>query len=85
MRVKTLCLASNVMVCCLLDEDCGYVDVSDLPSTAKVGAKVDDWEWSTNFAINVLYMSLDFELWRWVYRGCKDPRATGKCGNEAMM
>jgi hypothetical protein len=40
MKVKTLCLASNVMVCCK-DKDCGYVDVSALPATAEVGAKVN--------------------------------------------
>jgi hypothetical protein len=57
MSVKMLCLASNVMVSCA-DKDCGYVDVSDLPATAKVGAKVnvDDHERSTDFAINVLFV-----------------------------
>jgi hypothetical protein len=57
MKVKTLCLASNVMVKCL-DKECGYIDVSDLPpATANVGAKTKtDRERSTDFAINVLYV-----------------------------
>jgi hypothetical protein len=60
MSVKMLCLASNVMVSCA-DKDCGYVhvDVSDLPATAEVRAKVnvDDRERSTDFAIiNVLFV-----------------------------
>jgi hypothetical protein len=32
MEVKTLCIASNVMVYCI-DKGCGYVDVSDMPAT----------------------------------------------------
>jgi hypothetical protein len=55
MEVKTLCLASNIMVSCT-DNDCGYVDVSEQPATARVGAKLDDRERSTDFAINVLYV-----------------------------
>jgi hypothetical protein len=55
MTVKTLCLASNIMVKCK-DNDCGYVDVSDLPATAQVGTRIDDRERSTDFAINVLYV-----------------------------
>jgi hypothetical protein len=55
MKVKTLCLASNVMVCCL-DNTCGYVDVSDQPATAELGEKTDDRERSTDFAINILYV-----------------------------
>jgi hypothetical protein len=58
MNVKTLCLASNVMVSCK-DQDCGYIDVSDMPATAEVGAaKNDDQrrERSTDFAINVLFV-----------------------------
>jgi hypothetical protein len=57
MDVKTLCLASNVMVSCI-DKECGYVDVSDLPATAQVpvGPKADERERSTDFAINVLYV-----------------------------
>jgi hypothetical protein len=61
MKVKTLCLASNVMLCCT-DLDCGYVDVSDLPATAEImnpniGNPLVDRERSTDFAIiNVLYV-----------------------------
>jgi hypothetical protein len=56
MKVKTLCLASNVMVCCM-KKDCGYIDVSNLPATAEIGAKVlDDRNRSTDYSIkNVLY------------------------------
>jgi hypothetical protein len=54
MKVKTLCLACNVMVCCL-DTDCGYVDVSELPATAEIGLSKDR-ERTTDFAINVLYV-----------------------------
>jgi hypothetical protein len=39
MKVKTLCLASHVMLCCV-DTDCGYVDVSEQPATAEVGARL---------------------------------------------
>jgi hypothetical protein len=59
MDVKTICIASNVMVSCV-DKDCGYVDVSDLPATAHVGptkaTKKTDRERSTDFAINVLWV-----------------------------
>jgi hypothetical protein len=54
MGVKTLCLASNIMVSCI-NKDCGYIDVSDLPATAEVLA-IDTRERSTDFAINVLYV-----------------------------
>jgi hypothetical protein len=37
-KMKTLCLASNVMLC-YKDVDCGYVDVSDLPAKAARGCK----------------------------------------------
>jgi hypothetical protein len=55
MKVKTLCLASNVMICCP-KKDCGYVDVSDMPATSEVGTKTDDRERITDFSINVLYV-----------------------------
>jgi hypothetical protein len=55
MQVNTLCLASNVMLCCK-DEDCGYIDHSDLPSSAKVGETSDERGRSTDYAINVLYV-----------------------------
>jgi hypothetical protein len=62
MKVKTLCLASNVMLCCK-DEDCGYIDVSELPATAEIATvhpvnnKFIDREKSTDFAaVNTLYV-----------------------------
>jgi hypothetical protein len=56
MEVKTLCIASNVMVYCI-DKGCGYVDVSDVPATAEVrGITGATRERTTDFAINVLYV-----------------------------
>jgi hypothetical protein len=57
MAVNTICLASNVMLCCN-DEDCGYVDHSDPPASTKIGQAEDNdrRERSTDYAVNVLYV-----------------------------
>jgi hypothetical protein len=39
-----------------MKKDCGYIDVSNLPATAEIGAKVDDRNRSTDYSINVLYV-----------------------------
>jgi hypothetical protein len=76
MEVNTLCLASNVMLCCK-DVDCGYVDHSDLPASAKCGQSTDDRERITDYAVNVLYAKIGLSfLWRWRHRGCTSPRST---------
>jgi hypothetical protein len=54
-KVNTICIASNVMLCCN-NEDCGFVDHSDPPACAKVGPTTDDRERTTDYAVNVLYV-----------------------------
>jgi hypothetical protein len=55
MQVKTICLASSVMLCCK-DEDCGYIDRSELPASAKIGEATDERGRSTDYAVNALYV-----------------------------
>jgi hypothetical protein len=55
MQVKTICLASSVMLCCK-DEDCGYIDQSELPASAKIGEAMDERGRSTDYAVNALYV-----------------------------
>jgi hypothetical protein len=56
MKVNTICIASNVILCCL-DEECGFIDHSDLPASAKVEEEVDDrHDRITDYAVNVLYV-----------------------------
>jgi hypothetical protein len=57
-KFKTLCLASNIMLLCR-DKDCGYIDVSEQPSTAEIGDRNEDdpsRNRMTDYAINVLYV-----------------------------
>jgi hypothetical protein len=56
LEVKTLCLASSLVVSCN-DVNCGFVLHGDPPATTTVHERVRDYrERSTNYAANVLYV-----------------------------
>jgi hypothetical protein len=54
--LRTLCLATSIVMKCRNKEGCGYVYYGKPPSEAQVGEAIDARERNTDYAVNVLYV-----------------------------